>query len=117
MTAAVFGLLVPDIEGDEGVAIAPDTGATAYAGTGFNQSNPQHSTGPDAVHYAIAIQQHRDRRDYKAADAARGVAERRCLVKQQANSTTVFSAPHDYPPHNQMCVSGGILYDLEGRCR
>lgn len=42
---------------------------TAFAGTGFDEDNPQHTKGSDGLRYAIAIQQARDDKDYEAADA------------------------------------------------
>lgn len=98
------GLLVPQKIGAE---ITEQVGAfdvegdrfTAKAGTGFDPDNPQHSAGSDGLRYAIAIQQHRDARNYDAADKARQIAERfGYRVEQSKAATTTHARPRHGRP-------------------
>jgi len=116
--------LVPHRLGKELFYLTAD-GATAMAGTGFCPDNEQHNNGSDALRYAIAIQQHRDDKNFIAADAARDLVENYCIVMQDVDQTTVIT----HPPHWSMMsaaqkasckglfkmnVKNGIIYDASG---
>ncbi|WP_238368294.1 hypothetical protein [Mesobacterium pallidum] len=67
----------------------PGARFTAFAGTGFDENNPEHCEGSDALRYAICIQQHRDAGDYEAADRARDFASQWYHVGTSADRTVL----------------------------
>jgi hypothetical protein len=114
--------LTPKVEGVEIVDLS-ESGATAYAGTGFNWDNEQHMRGSDAARYAIALQQIRDRGDYAECDRARVLVEYLGnQVMQGRGFTRVKSTPAGLGSRQskkgrellaayKMQVVDGILYD------
>jgi hypothetical protein len=116
--------LVPQVIGDELYTIDLIAGVVAKAGTGFNPDNPQHSTGSDAVRYAIALQQLRDGGDFTALDAAKAQVEAwGFYVMQGRGETRVKAKPlfrrkltqrlrKDFKIDSyETPVEGGILFD------
>lgn len=114
--------LTPGVEGSESYTVSDRYGAKALAGGGFDFGNPQHVKGSDAVRYAIALQQMRDKKDFDALDAARDFVEQFCFVMQERDGTRVFTKPRGFRSASlkgqanikssmRMCVKHGVLYD------
>lgn len=110
-------MLVPENIGPEAYILDPLAGAKALSGTGFNPDNPQHMVGSDAVRFAIALQQLRDKGDYEALDAARNaVLSFGHFVMQERDGTRVKPLPRhkvDRLDDYKCPVVGGIFYDCE----
>ena len=120
--------LVPQHIGTESYALDPRLGAKAFPGTGFDPDNKQHISGSDAVRYAIALQQLRDKGDYTALDKARSFAEYLGYVVMQDRDGTRVKPRHpvwtflsakerkSLKIDSYECpVVDGIFYDCEAR--
>jgi hypothetical protein len=117
---ALLALLVPRRRGVELTEINAATGATAFAGSGFDPDRPQHWRGSDALRYAIAIQQLRDDGRWPEADWARDwVISGGYHVRQSAGATTIHGLRPEMfgrrAPGRPMPIVDGILHDADPR--
>jgi hypothetical protein len=112
-------MLVPENVGREAYAVDPIAGVKAFSGTGFNPGNPQHMRGSDAVRYAIALQQLRDKADFPALDAARAaVVGQGYYVMQERDGTRIKPRSHHKVERldEYTCpVVQGIFFDCEAQ--
>ncbi len=117
-----YSLLIPQIPGAEKYNLHEVVGVTVYSGSGFDEDNPIHRFGSDALRYAIAIQQYRDQKDWTNSDAARRQAEYYYFVMQGDGWTRLLTKPpgFDRLPNTmqnivkgrvRMSVVDGIIYD------
>lgn len=87
-----YSVLTPKFGGKENTSTDSEGRLfTAFEGTGWE--NRREALNMDGMRYAISIQQHRDAKDYKRADAAQSLAKSMGYgVGTAAGRTTVSGA-------------------------